>query len=184
MSKLVNGLIRKELAGRFQGVKSLAVVELTGIDGVATNQIRGQLRNKQICLTVVKNSIAIQAFTDVGLPEARELFDGPCAVVFGKDTENVGVVEVIREILDIRKEHANLTVKAALLDGEVFGLDRIDELSKYPTRDEAISRVLTCTLSPGAKLTASILAPGIVLGGLIKAIQESKTEESGDEAAA
>lgn len=184
MSKPVKELVRKELARRFEGLTSLAVVGFTGIDAITTHQIRGRLRDKNIKMTVVKNALARQAFDSIGLSVAKDLLDGPCAVAFGADQDQVSVIDVVRELVAIGKETPNLKVKAAILEGEAFGPDRVEALSKYPTRDEAICQVLTCTLSPGAKLTASILAPGIVLGGLIKAIQESKTEESGDEAAA
>lgn len=186
MSKPVKELLRKELARRFEGVTSLAVVGFTGIDAVSTHRVRGRLREKDIRLTVVKNSIARQAFDAVGLGQAKDLLDGPCAVAFANDSDAVGVVEVVRELLDIGKDVPNLTVKAALLDGEVFGAERIRELSQFPTREEAVRLALACVLSPGAKLAGCLIGPAATIAGLVKAIQnirEQEGESSGEQAA-
>ena len=182
MSKPVKELLRKELARRLQGVSSLAVVGFAGIDGVATNKIRGRLRQKNIKLSVVKNSLARQAFESVGLPWAGKLLDGPSAVVFSADPDRMGLVEVVRELLDIAKAAPNLIVKAAVLEGKSFGADRIKELSRYPTREEAIANAVSCILAPGGKLAACLLGPGGKIASLLKAIEEKAKASEGQAA--
>jgi len=186
MSKPVKQLIRKELARRFQGVTSMAVVSLTGIDAVTTNRIRGRLREKEIRLMVVKNALARQAFDDVGLSEAKSLIDGPCAVAFGTDPVATTAVEVVKELLAIGKEAPNLTVKAAILEGKTFGPDGVEQLSKLPTRQEAVGRIVTCLLGAGAKLSGCLLGPAQTVAGLLKVIQERSESpaEPGQEQAA
>ncbi len=171
MSKPVKEMIRKELVGRFDGLTSLAVVGFTGVDAVATNRIRGRLREKQITLAVVKNSLVRQAFKEVGLDTAAGLIDGPCAVAYGSDS----VVDVVRELLDIGKDSPNLTVKAALLDGEVFqGDDRVKALSEFPTREEAVAEVLGCVISAGGNLAGCLIGPGSQVAALVKAVEEKQ----------
>ncbi|MCK4601510.1 MAG: 50S ribosomal protein L10 [Phycisphaerae bacterium] len=174
MSKLVKELVRKEFIRRFEGLTSLAVVGFSGVDAVANHQIRGRLRAKDIRMTVVKNSLAKQAFKALDMPAAGELLDGPCAIAYGADS----VVTVVRELLDMNKEAPNLTVKAALFDGEVFGPERIAELSRYPTRDEAIARVVQRVLSPGGKLTGALAGPSGKLASILKSIEESQGGEA------
>lgn len=181
MSKPVKELIKKELLKRFAGVDSLAVVGFTGLDAIATNKIRGRLLAKKIKMTVVKNSIAKRAFGDLGIAGASDMLEGPCAVAYGADS----VVTVVRELLEIGKDSPKLTVKAAFLEGEIFPTDRIDELSKFPTRDEAIGRVVACILSPGKKLAACIIGPGSKVASILKTIEEkAPKEEPKPEAAA
>ncbi len=178
MSKPVKDLLRKELVRRLEGVTSLAVVGFNGLDAIATNHVRGRLRDKDIRMRVVKNSIARQAFQDIGLDQAGAMLDGPCAIVYGADS----VVEVVRELLDIHKENPALTVKAALLEGEVFSQDRIEELSKFPTRDEALALVVGCVLSPARKLAGCLLAPGAKLAAILKTIEENAGGEDAEAA--
>ena len=181
MSKPVKALIRDELTQRLEGVTSLAIVGLTGINAITTSEIRKRLSEKEIRLLVVKNALARQAFKACGLDVACDLLDGPCALVYGGDN----VVSIVRELFDIRKEQAKeLVVKAAVMDGEPFGPDRVDALSKFPTRDEAIGTIVSCALAPGMKLAACILAPGSKIASLIKTIEESHAEEAAEAAAA
>jgi large subunit ribosomal protein L10 len=68
-------------------------------------------------------------------------------------------------------------VKAAFLEGEIFASDRIEVLSKFPTRDEAIGRVVACILSPGKKLAACIIGPGSKVASILKTIEEKAPKE-------
>ena len=179
MSKPVKTLVRKELIKRFDGITSLAVVGFTGLDAVTNNAIRGRLLEKGMRLTVVKNILARQAFSEMGLDEAGQMLDGPCAVAYGGDS----VVDLVRELLDIGKGAPTLTVKAALLDGEVFGSDRIQELSTFPTRDEAIANVVTCALTPARKLAGCLVAPGSAIAGILKTLEDAGSDDGGDDAA-
>jgi len=173
MSKAVKELVRRELVRRFDGLTSMAVVDLTGVDAVATSEIRKRLVSKGIRLTVIKNALAKQAFKTVGLDMAVELLDGPCAIATGGDS----VVEVIRELLGIGRDTPNLTVKAAVLEGDAFGPDRIKELSAYPTRDEAIGRLVGCVMWPGALLGGCLIGPGRKIAALVKAIEEKHPDD-------
>lgn len=172
MSKPVKALLRKELVSRLTGVESLAVLSLTGVDGVSNNRLRRELRTKDVQVTVVKNSVARQALSEVGLTVACGLIDGPCALVIGGDN----IVSVVRELLDCRKDMPTLTVKGALMEGEVFGSDRIDELSKYPTCSEALANLAAAALSPGGRLAGALRGPGGRLGGAVKSLQERAGE--------
>jgi large subunit ribosomal protein L10 len=175
MSKPVKTLIRGEYTKRLAGTDSLAVIALTGIDANTTNKIRGRLADKQMRVTVVKNSLARQAFGEMGIDGASGLLEGPCAIVYGGES----VVNVVRELLAVRKDLAgvkkdapNIVIKGAFMEGTVFPADQIDALSQYPTRLEAIGRLVACVLSPGGKLVAAIKSPASKLAGVLKAIEE------------
>jgi large subunit ribosomal protein L10 len=168
MSKAVKELVQKELTKRFDGITSMAVVDFTGVDAVSTSQIRKRLVSKGMRVMVVKNALAKQAFKTVGMDAAVPLLDGPCAIATGGDS----VIEVVRELLDIGKETPELTVKAAVLEGEAFGPDSIKELSRYPTRDEAIGKLVSCVMWPGALLAGCLLSPGRKVASLVKTIQD------------
>jgi len=175
MSKPVKQLLRKELIRRLAGVDSLAVVGFSGVDAVTTHQIRSRLIKKDIHLMVVKNSLARQAFKEIHLESANDLLEGPCALAYGSDS----VVTIVRELLDIHKDTPNLVVKAAVLEGNPFGADQIEALSKYPNRAEAIGRAVTCVLSSGSRLAGCLIGPGSQIAALIEAVQE-KREKAGE----
>ena len=176
MSRPVKELVRNQLMKRFGGIDSLVVVGFTGLDAVTTHAVRGRLLDKGIRMTVVKNSVARQAFKKLGLEKAAEMLDGPCAVAYSPDP-TVGVAEVVRALLDTAKDAPMLTVKAALLEGVIFGKDRIEELSKLPTRDEALGQLAALLLAPGRKLAACLIGPGSKVAAILKTIEEKRKEE-------
>jgi len=176
MSKPVKAMLRKELVNRLQGVESLAVLSLTGVAGGDNNRLRSQLREKNIRITVVKNSVARQALDEVGLADAGELLDGPCALVTGGDN----VVVVVRELLEQRKAIPSLEVKGALMESEIFGPDRVEELSNYPTREEAVANLAGQIKSPGSQLVGALLGAGARLAGIVKAIEDRAEKAPAD----
>jgi large subunit ribosomal protein L10 len=177
MSKPVKDMIRSELLKRFAGVDSLAVVGFTGLDAITTHAVRGRLLGKGVRMMVVKNSVARRAFKELGIEKASEMLDGPCAVAYGAEPK-VSVVEVVRSLLEISKDAPKLTVKAALLEGQIFGMERIEELSKFPTRDEALSQLASLLLSPGRKLAACLIGPGAKVAALLKTIEDNRKKEA------
>ena len=168
MSKPVKSLLRKDLINRLEGVNSLAVLSLSGVDGLSANRLRRQLRTGGVSLTVVKNSVARYALREIGLESVCGLIDGPCAIAWGGES----AVDIVRELLDEAKNIPTIQVKGALMEGEVFGSDRIEELSKYPTREEALATVVMLAKSAGARLAGCLLGPGGRLAGAIKGIEK------------
>ena len=116
--------------------------------------------------------MARQALKEIGLASACELIAGPCAVAIGGGS----VVAVVRELLEFAKEAPAVVVRGALMEGTVFGADRVDELSRYPTLEEALGLVAGLVRSPGARLAAAALAPGAGIAGAIQALAERAEE--------
>jgi large subunit ribosomal protein L10 len=171
MSKPVKNMIRQELAQRFAELNSVAICGFTGLNADQTYAMRGRLEEKDIEFMVVKNSMARQAFKEVGLDMAGDLLNGPCAVAWGADS----IVSVVRELLDFHKQAPALTVKAALMEGEVYaGEQDVDRLSKFPTRDEAIAEVVGCALSAGSNIAGCLVGPSGQIASILKTIEENQ----------
>ena len=180
MSKPVKNLIRKEIGRRLEGVTDVTVVSVIGIDGNTSNRLRGELLAKGIHVMVVKNAMARQAFDDLGIGAAGKLLDGPCAVAYGAES----VVDVVREIIGRAREIPELSVQGAYMDGEVFaGPVRVEALSKFPTRIEALGKLAGAALGPGGKLAGALIGPGGVIAGILKALEE-RGESAGESAEA
>jgi len=176
MSRPAKELIQKEIAKRLDGVKDLAVVSVMGVDGKTNNALRRELRAKGIGLMIVNNAMASKAMGQLGLDGAVGLLEGPCAVAWGGES----IVDVVREFLGRGKDVPTLTVKGAYMEGELFGPDRVVELSRYPTQSEALGNLARAATSPGANLAAALLAPGAVLAGILKSIEDAAGGDAAD----
>lgn len=173
MSKTVKGMIIRNYQATFAGASDAAVISIRGLNGHDTTKLRSKLRQKQIKVTVVQNSLARKAFEGTGLAALSERLTGSNAIAFGPS-----VVEVAREIVRVIEEFPNLELKGAILEGEFYeGAEGIKELSRFPTREEGIAQVVTLVVSPARKLLAQVQGPGSTVAGIIKAI-ESKLEKN------
>ena len=58
MSKQVKEMVMDELRGRLNGARDLLVVDVSRMDAFSTNKLRLTLRQKQISMLTVRNSLA------------------------------------------------------------------------------------------------------------------------------
>lgn len=167
MSKQVKEMLVRDYKAKFEGHDDALVISLRGIDAIRTNEIRSGLAEKQVSVTVIRNTLAKQAFVGTGLEPLGAVLEGANALAYGGES----VVEVARAIVDLVGRHPELELKGAVLDGQLFeGTDGVKALSKFPTRDEAIAQTVTLILSPGRKLAGQIKGPGSRISGVLKTI--------------
>ncbi len=182
MSKTVKSLIMRDYKSRIakdaQEWPDAMVISIRGVKAIETTKLRHVLAKKGIKITVIQNALARKAFEGTRLEALKDLLTGSSALAYGGES----VVEVAREIVGAITKMPGIELKGAVLDGIVFkGKAGVEELSKYPTKDEAIGRVITLVLSPAQKLAGQIKGPGSNIAGIIKAI-ETKLEK-GEEVA-
>jgi large subunit ribosomal protein L10 len=169
MSKPVKNLVISEYKKRFSDVDGALVISVRGINSKDTTALRAGLREKNIRVTIVKNTLAKKAFAGTALEALEAALSGPAALAYG----GTSVVDLARELVDWAKKVQQLELRGAVLDGEYFdGAEGVKRLSTFPTREEAQARVVTLVLSPGGKIVGAAKSPGSKLLGIVKEIQE------------
>lgn len=168
MSKPIKNLIAQNYKQKFAEVEGAVMIDIRGVASNDNNTLRAKLAQKDIRVTVVQNNLAKLALAESDLKSLSDMFAGPSALVYG----GTSVVDVARELIATVKGIPNVEFKGALMDGQLFGADQIEELSKYPTREEAQGQVVQLFLSPARKIAGQIAGPAGRLAGFIKAIEE------------
>jgi large subunit ribosomal protein L10 len=180
MSKKVKSLIERELSNRLKGLDAVAVINPRGIAATKNNQIRRRLREKGVRMTVVKNTLAKRAVGDGKLKGFDVLLDGPSAVIYGE----ASIATIARLVMEEKKLDEKIELRGVFFDGEVYvGEKGVEQVSKLPTREEAIGQVVALILTPGSKLSGILKGQAGKIAALIKAIEE-KAEKSGGSAPA
>ena len=174
MSKYVKELITDDLRKRLDGVSDLLLVDLIGLENNKNVLLRQQLREKDIRLLVVKNSLAQRATEGTVLAPAFEGIEGTCAVVWGGED----IVSLAKEITKLADDKAfePFSPKGGVMDGKALSADQVKAVSKWPSRTEQLSLLVGQILSPGATLSAQLLGPGRQLASQIK--QKGEGDES------
>jgi len=181
MSKYLKNLIAAEVAERLSGVQDAVLVNVVGMTANHTVELRRELREKNIHLLVVKNSMARRACEGTSLAPAFEGAQGSNAIVWGAED----FISLSKEITRIDKEakFTNFATSGGVMDGEKLTPDRVKEISKWPNRVEQLSILSGQILSPGAQLSAALLGPGGALASQIEKIAEGEgaaSPESGE----
>ncbi len=169
MSKPVKEMMIQDYVDRVGDQENALVIGLRGISSNDTNAIRTGLAKKEIRVTIMRNSLFGKAFGETSLAPLSEVMNGASALAYGAES----VVDVAREIVGMLKEYPDIELKGAVLDGMLFEGDAgVKELSKFPTREEAIAEDVTLILSPARNLMGAVKGPGSGLAGIIKSIEE------------
>lgn len=171
MSKYLKDLITNELRSRLDGVSDALVVDVIGMEANANVHLRKTLREKNIKLMVIKNSLAARATEGTSLAPAFEGSTGTSAVVWGGED----VVSLAKEVMRLagNDEYAPFAAKGGVMDGEQMSKEDVAAVSKWPSRQEQLSLLVGQILSPGANLSAQLLGPGRNLASQVK----QKSEE-------
>jgi large subunit ribosomal protein L10 len=176
MSKLVKDLVTNHLKRELEGVQDMLLVNVVGLTANRTSALRKALREKNIKLVVVKNSLARRATEGTQLAAAFEGSAGNLALVWGASD----IVSLAKEVARLAgdKEFAPFTARGGVMDGAHLKAEEVEKVSKWPTREEQISLLLGQILSPGANLASQLLSVGGALASQIKQHGESDAEEA------
>jgi ribosomal protein L10 len=175
MSKYVKDLLTKELSSRLDGVEDCVLANVIGLDANSAVALRKRLRDKEIRLLVVKNSLAKRATEGTALAPAFEGLNGTAAVLWGAE-DFVSLVKEVAE-LDKDSQFEQFKARGGCMDGEQLTADRVIEISKWPSRSEQLSLLVGQILGPGGQLAAQLKGPGASLASQIKQVAEKQEEE-------
>lgn len=176
MSKFVKQLITDDLTRRVDGVEDALLVNVIGLDANSSVALRRRLREKNINLLVVKNSLARRATQGTPLENAFHEMEGTLALMWGGED----FVSLAKEAAELDKDtdgFDRFEARGGVMDGDHLTADRVKEISKWPSRTEQISILVGQILAPGRNLASQLIAPGGALASQLEQVSE-KDEES------
>jgi large subunit ribosomal protein L10 len=174
MSKRIKEMLVTELQQRLGETDEMLVVDSSRLDAISDNRFRLALREKDICVLTVKNSMAMRALHSRDVTALDPILAGPSSLVFGGED----IVSLSKEIASWVKEIGGelLEIKGGMLEGTTLTASDVDELSKSPSREELIGQIVGLLLSPGASIAGSLLGPGGLVAGAIEAMGDGDAE--------
>ena len=182
MSKYLKNLISDDLKKRLDGVSDLIVVDVMKLNSEKTVTLRKTLRQKNISLLVVKNSLARRATEGTVLAPAFEGVEGSAAVIWGAED----IVSLAKEVSRLAedKQFEAFVPKGGVMSGSKLSAADVKKVSKWPSRAEQLSLLVGQILSPGATLCGQLLGPGAKLASQVKKKSEGGEEGEAAEAVA
>lgn len=178
MVKAYKKEIVEQLKERLQDAKSIVVVDYKGINIEEVDNLRDRLRKENVDYFVAKNTYVKIALNELGVSELDDHMKGPSAVAVSKEDE----VTPARIIAGFKKEVMGdkefPRFKAGYVDGQLFLADDVDALSKLPSKDELLAKVLASFNSPIQGFVGAL--NGIIrqFVGVVDAIAKKQAEEN------
>jgi large subunit ribosomal protein L10 len=182
MSKYVKSLVTDHLRHQLENVHDALLVNVIGLNANTNSRLRAQLRDKNIHVMVVKNSLAARATQGTPLAPLFDGVAGTAAICWGSED----IVSLAKEITKLIRDakFGNFEARGGVMDGEQITAAQVAQVSKWPSRSEQLSILLGQILSPGAMLASQLNSVGGALASQIQQRGEGGEEEIKDEAAA
>ncbi|MHC5269766.1 50S ribosomal protein L10 [Enterococcus sp. LJL98] len=152
----------EEVTEKFKAAASVVIVDYRGLTVDEVTTLRKQLRDANVEIRVIKNSILSRAAQAAGLEGLDEVFTGPTAVAFSNDD----VVAPAKIIDEFAKEAKALEIKGGVIEGKVATLEEVVALAKLPSREGLLSMLLSVLQAPVRNVAYAV-----------NAVIESKDEE-------
>jgi large subunit ribosomal protein L10 len=131
---------------------SLVIADSRGVNVDGMTALRKTARENAVTLRVVRNTLARRAFEGTDYECVNDALVGPS--LFGFSMEDPGAAA--RLFKDFAKDNKAFEVKVLAVSGQMLGADQLDVLAKLPTRDQAISMLMSVMKAPATKLVQTM----------------------------
>jgi len=151
---------------------SLVIADSRGVTVDKMTALRKDARDNAITLRVVRNTLAKRAFEGTEYECIIDALSGP--TLFGFSMEDPGAAA--RLFKDFAKENQAFEVKALAVSGQLLGAEQLDVLAKLPTRDQALSLLMSVLQAPVSKLVRTMNEVPGKLVRTLAAVRDQKQE--------
>jgi large subunit ribosomal protein L10 len=176
MSKYVKELMMDQFRTELDGAKSVLILDLKGLDAVSEHQLRRDLRKKNIKIRTLRNTLARRVFSDNGISGLSQYLTGPSVAAWGGD----GIAELAQEVSAQVKKLKKPEIKGGAVEGTVITPAQVEDITKLPSREALIARVVSLALAPAQRVVSLANAPASGLLGQLKTLAEGAPESSSE----
>ena len=159
-----------EVAVVAKDAHSAVVAEYAGLESNDMNDLRAKARAGGVYLRVVKNSLAKRAIEGTDYECLSETLVGPMILAFSQEDPGCAA----RVLKDYAKENDKLVVKALSISGELMAASELDRLASLPTKDQAISMLMSVMQAPVTKLARTLNEVPGKLVRTVAAVKDAK----------
>ena len=139
------------LAEKMKNANAGVFVDYKGINVADDTALRNELRKAGVEYSVIKNTLARFAVKEIGYDSLSDIFSGTTALATSADQ-----VAAAKILCNYAKDHENFKVKAGFIDGEILDAEGVIALSKIPSKEGLIAKMLGSLQAPISKLVRTL----------------------------
>ncbi len=149
---------------------SLVVADSRGCTVDEMTGLRKLAREANVTVRVVRNTLAKRAIEGTEFECVQEALSGPSLLAFSMEDPGAAA----RIFKDFAEDCDNFDVKALAVGGKLLGADQLDVLAKLPTREQALSQLMSVMQAPVAKFVRTLNEVPGKLVRTVAAIRDQK----------
>jgi len=149
---------------------SVVIADARGVSVGSLNALRKQAREQRVMMRVVRNTLAKRAIEGTAFECIAPALSGPSLLAFSMEDPGAAA----RILKDFAKQVEAFEIKALAASGRLMGPEQIDVLASLPTRDQAISMLMSVMQAPVAKLVRTVNEVPGKLARTLAAIRDQK----------
>lgn len=159
-----------EVAEIANSAHSVVVAEYAGLESNDMNILRDNARKGGAAIRVVKNTLARRAIEGTEYACLQESLVGPLVMAFSQEDPG----SAARVFKEFSKDNDKLVVKALSISGQLLEASELDRLASLPTKDQAISMLMSVMQAPVTKLARTLNEVPGKLVRTVAAIRDDK----------
>ena len=160
----------KEVADVVANADTLLTADFRGLTANELGEFRKIARNPGIYIKVVKNNMLKMALKNSEYESIGDKIIGP--QILATSDENPGdFAKLIKKFID---DHDSIELKSLAYKGKELDVAEIKKLASLPTREQAISQLMSVMQAPIQKLLATINAVPTKMVRTLDAVKQSK----------
>lgn len=162
--------IVSEVAEVAASAYSAVTAEYIGLSAEEMTQLRAKARSGGVYLRVVKNTLARRAVNGTDYECLQDTLTGPLLLAFSQEDPGAAA----RVLKDFAKENNKLVIKALSVSGQLLAASEIDRLASLPTKEQAISMLMSVMQAPIAKFARTLNEVPGKLVRTVAAVRDAK----------
>lgn len=159
-----------EIAEVSANALSMVAAEYRGITVGKMTALRKKAREEGVYLKVVRNTLARRAVAGTEFECIQDALTGPLLLAFSQADPGAAA----RVIKDFAKENDKLVVKFVSVGGQLLPASDIEKLAKLPTRDQALSMLMSVMQAPITKFVRTLAEPHAKFVRTVAAVRDQK----------
>lgn len=152
------------------GAMSALAAEYSGLTVAEMTELRVKARESGVHVRVVKNTLARRALGGTEFAVMSDVLEGPLVLAFSLEDPS----SAARVLTDYAKEHKQLVIRAVALPGKLLRPEDAEHLAKMPTKDEAISMLMSVMKAPVQKFVQTLNEVPGKLVRTVAAVRDAK----------
>lgn len=141
-----------EISANIADAQSVVIVDYCGLTVEQDTRLRKELRENDVIYKVYKNTMMNFAFKGTDCESLSQHLEGPNAIAISK-TDATAPARILAKFA---KEAKALEIKAGIVEGTYYDATGMEAISKIPSREELLGKLLGSIQSPIANFARVI----------------------------